>query len=231
VVTVRQLLLLGGGLLALVVAAAVAFPDAVLSPGDLSKSHAGLTCFACHAPFRGPDARCADCHDPKWIASPDAPPFHFALIEDDCAACHTDHRGPAPSVREFRHDLLRGDLRAGCGACHIRPFDEIHAGAADACGSCHGVKGWKPATFLHDGFRFDRDHPATCRACHPASHASYTCYGCHEHAPGEVAEKHREMGEFEDCARCHRSGDEIEAEGGRGTDDGRRRRRGRGEDD
>lgn len=217
----RRLLLLGGGLLSTIAGMSIAFPHAVLSPGDVSNGHAGIACFSCHAPFRGP-SRCTACHDPERIAT--APPFHFALLENECSACHTDHQGPAPSVREFRHELLRPSLREGCGGCHIGPFDEVHAGAAKECGSCHRVEGWKPSTFLHEGFRFDRDHPATCRACHPAGHGTYTCYGCHEHALDEIAEEHREKGiaEFEECAGCHRSADEHEAEGGGG-----RRRRGR----
>lgn len=235
----RRLLLAGSGLLAAIAAASVAFPHAVLSPGEVAEGHAAIErdCFACHSPFRGPDGRCTTCHEPAEIESPGRPRFHEALLDRACSACHTDHEGRhAPrAVREFRHDLLREDVREECARCHVPPADGNHQGLRGKCAACHRTDRWKPSTFHHaESFRFDRNHPADCAACHPKGLGEYTCYGCHEHEPAEVARKHRKEGiaDFEACAECHRSGDEDEVEGrGEEDDGGRRRGRGRGKDD
>jgi hypothetical protein len=233
VVAVRRLFLVGAAFLVAIEAASVAFPHAMLSPGDVSRGHHEIEgdCFACHAPFQGPDERCVTCHEVSKIKTPGRTAFHFALLEKECSACHTDHEGrSAPrSIREFRHDLLRADVRDRCGGCHSPPADPVHVGVGNECGACHRVQGWKPSTFDHArSFRFDRDHPADCKSCHPSGFESFTCYGCHEHAPAEVGEKHRKEGipDFEDCARCHRSGDQGEVEGAEGEAE----HRGRGGD-
>ena len=43
---------------------------------------------------------------------------------------------------------------------------------------------------------------------------AYTCYGCHEHSRAKIRREHLEEGirDYENCAECHRSGDEDEAE-------------------
>lgn len=222
-----------------IAAASLAFPHAMLSPGDVVEGHAAVEgdCFACHAPFRGPDGRCTRCHEVEKIESPGRPRFHTALLERECSACHTDHEGrSAPrAIREFRHDLLRADVRDDCAGCHVPPADAIHTGVRGECAACHRTEGWKPSTFDHArAFRFDRNHPPDCATCHPAGLREYTCYGCHEHGREEMRRKHSEEGiaDFEACVECHRSGDEDEVEGrGEEEDDGHRRRRGRGKDD
>lgn len=159
-----------------------------------------------------------------------------AAVRKDCGSCHL---GEKPA------DALHQRLQVGCASCHStgawrpasfdhgsltsvsncischqadRPDDELHRQASDTCGTCHGTGSWRPATFDHARyFRFDANHPATCRTCHTDSRsfATYTCYGCHEHAPARIAAEHREEGisNFQDCSRCHRSGEEDEAEG------------------
>jgi hypothetical protein len=68
-----------------------------------------------------------------------------------------------------------------------------------------------------------------CVTCHDVAsdYARYTCYGCHEHTPTNMAREHREEGisaqELADCARCHRSADKHEG----GERHGRGRGRGR----
>lgn len=232
----RRRLLQSAVLFAALVAASFAAPYPMLGPGRLSERHAALEsdCFACHAPFRGPDARCVACHEPAGIdaAATGRPAFHAALRSTDCAACHTEHRGrEAPrSIREFRHGLLREELSGRCGGCHAPPADALHRDVGQECAACHRFEGWRPATFDHEArFRFDRDHPAACRSCHPEGFGGYTCYGCHEHGRAEVARQHLEEGiaDFERCAECHRSADEGEAQRGRRG----RGRRGRRDDD
>jgi len=80
-----------------------------------------------------------------------------------------------------------------------------HGPVKDACATCHGPQGWRPAkiasTFDHAKFRFQLDgtHAQTaCRACHVSlvfADARVACVSCHQDA-------HRgELGD--DCARCH----------------------------
>jgi len=63
---------------------------------------------------------------------------------------------------------------------------------------------------------------AECVKCHlNHDYGKYTCYGCHEHSPSEIREKHLEEGieDYEKCTECHRNADE---------DDTKRRWRSRG---
>lgn len=275
-----QMLVLGAAYGGLV----VWLPETTVSPGDLIAGHERLAgdCFSCHTAFRGtPAAKCLACHPLATIGlelttgvpitrADRKPPFHQALLDPACVACHSDHVGAGRlgATAVFTHELLRQDVLATCGECHgdrtpqddlhraapvtcgschgftawkpatfdhallpagqricvtchagARPSDRLHRQAGDDCVACHGTQAWKPATFAHEKyFRFDRHHPADeCQSCHPDTLDRYTCYGCHEHTPQGIASEHREEGitDFEDCVRCHRSGDEHEAERGR----------------
>ena len=123
-------------------------------------------------------------------------------------------------ARELLPSLLRTEMRSACADCHEPPSDELHADSlagAGNCAACHTDAAWTPASFAHDEFfRFDRDHPASCVSCHEGpGFTSYTCYGCHEHTPANIRGEHIEEGirDFEDCASCHRSGDEHDIRG------------------
>ena len=87
-------------------------------------------CLACHAPFQGPDERCAKCHEVEAIESPGRPRFHGALLERECSACHTDHEGRAAprAIREFRHErlVLADGTKIGGG-----PVASVVAGASE----------------------------------------------------------------------------------------------------
>lgn len=207
--------------------------ESMLSPGHLIEEHTDIekACFRCHSPFRGVGtARCVACHRIEAIGLETvngAPllgrkiPFHRSLLEGACAACHTDHVGldPEGTIAGFEHTLLMTSAMAACNDCHDRqrPGDAIHTDTKAGCGPCHDTAAWTPATFEHEPyFRFDRHHPEDCQACHttPGNLSAYTCYGCHEHTPGNIRSEHLEEGirEFEACEACHRSGDEEEAE-------------------
>lgn len=220
------------GLLA-VLAAVWRHPAAMLSPGTLLEGHAAITedCFACHAPWRGVEARrCIACHalDRIGVMTTRGVPlparraiFHGALVEPDCAACHTDHAGPAPAARRFSHDLLDAKTREACATCHAKPDDRLHGRVPAQCATCHSPDRWRPARFEHDRFfRLEGDHAAGCETCHAQGFAQYTCYGCHEHTPDGIRREHEEEGirDFSDCVQCHRSGEEHEGGGERDDD-------------
>jgi len=111
--------------------------------------------------------------------------------------------------------LLEPAVEKQCNGCHVEPDDSLHQKIEGNCSSCHTQERWTPATFDHDKyFRFDRDHTTVCSTCHiDDDYRDYTCYGCHEHSRSKIREEHVEEGidDYENCAECHRSGDEDEA--------------------
>lgn len=229
------------GIVLLGVAALVfVFPEPMLSPGPLLKAHQQLSgdCFACHAPLRGSaPEQCIACHEVKQIglftttgqpivkAQPQTP-FHQDLTEQNCLACHAEHRGLEASraLRTFSHSLLKAETREQCASCHAAPKDALHRQVKDDCQQCHSPERWKPASFAHEKFfLLDRDHNVSCATCHTGNNfETFTCYGCHEHTPAKIRAEHEEEGirDFENCVECHRSADEPE----HGKRDGRRER-------
>lgn len=201
----------------------------------------GISCDACHAEHaRGPirtlsfkhelfpdqvRTNCLACHDAERPQTP--------VHRQATSACGSCHATTAWKPARFSHDGLTAEQRPQCATCHAskRPADTIHTASPAECGTCHSTSAWRPASFDHQRyFRFDRRHPSTCATCHQVAgnFKTYTCYGCHEHTPAKMqAEHRRQQGQnLDQCARCHRSGDEHGAEGGEGGD-GRGERRSR----
>jgi len=242
--------------LTILVLLVILFPNLMITPGKPIEAHAELAsdCFACHTPFIGSRAaKCIVCHKVEEIGlittkglsiarEKKNVAFHQKLIEEDCVACHSDHKGVKAfrPISQFSHELLEPELETQCDSCHRTPSDDLHQKAKGSCGQCHSQDAWIPATLDHDDyFRFDRDHDTDCETCHiDNDYASYTCYGCHEHSRSKIREEHVEEGirDYEQCTECHRSGDEDEAKriwrskefdarGLRATDSERYRRR------
>lgn len=218
--------------LTLLVLLAMFVPHLMISPGNPIDAHAEMTtdCFACHTPFLGSSPeKCIACHKVAEIGlkTTEGLPiakekkkvvFHQTLIEKDCIACHSDHKGVQAfrPISQFSHQLLELKLQKECNNCHVNPDDALHREIKGNCGQCHTQEDWLPATFAHEKyFRFDRDHNTECETCHINNdYADYTCYGCHEHSRSKIREEHVEEGiyDYEICVECHRSGDEDEAE-------------------
>ncbi|MBF0277099.1 MAG: cytochrome c3 family protein [SAR324 cluster bacterium] len=212
---------------------AIQYPHLMLNPGELSKGHQKLKteCFSCHTFFSGiPAEKCAFCHTVDQIGLKTSTgvliqkerngniSFHQNLLEEDCTACHTDHQGinTDQHILTFSHDLIKASLRDQCRSCHLSPEDNLHQGSKDNCSQCHFQTKWIPASFDHTQyFRFDSDHKDNCESCHlDQNFQQYTCYECHEHSASKIRREHLKEGisNFENCAECHRSGDEHEAE-------------------
>ena len=221
---------------------------------DCNRCHAKPT-DELHTPLPN---KCAACHDTQgWKPARE---FDHSLLsaasKSDCASCHqrpTDtlhermkgncascHSTTAWKPATFDHAVLSAAEKDHCATCHQPPKDAFHQGTKDNCASCHGTNAWSPSTFDHSAyFRLDGDHNTKCATCHQANnYSSYTCYGCHEHTPGNIIGEHQEEGitNITDCVRCHRSGDEddIRMDGRSGSEGGEGARKGRdreGEDD
>jgi hypothetical protein len=203
----------------------------------LEGEHAALACIACHAGARTLDdlraapQECVACHQDD-----DA---HEGQFGQDCGQCHTpvaweeatfDHDATAfpltgahtdTDCTECHRDGAYQGTPQECVACHEDPA--YHAGLFGTdCASCHTTGDWAPASYDRP-HQFPTNHgesgPSPCQTCHPDNLDSYTCYGCHEHERLEVQQKHREEGiqDFQDCMRCHPTGQEEE--GGEGEDD------------
>ncbi len=218
--------------LVVLVLLAIIVPQLMISPGKPIEAHAELAtdCFACHTPFIGSQAdKCIVCHKVDEIGLKTTKglliasekknvAFHQKLIEDDCMACHSDHKGVKAfrPISQFSHKLLDASLQKQCDSCHSNPGDNLHMKIKGNCSQCHTQDAWMPATFDHNEyFYLDRDHNAECAVCHINNdYANYTCYGCHEHSRSNIREEHVEEGiyDYENCVECHRSADEDEAE-------------------
>jgi hypothetical protein len=217
-------------------------PSLALTPGGLAAGHQAVRddCFACHAAFQGaPAAKCLVCHQLEGLglrtvegqprAKPDVRNNRLhAVVRGDCGGCHAEHRGRGATRARFSHQQLEPAAREGCAACHAqeRPSDALHRSATGECSACHQLQAWKPATFEHARyFVFDENHPARCQDCHAGqAYDRYTCYGCHDHTPENMAAAHREEGltDLADCVKCHRSGSEHGEGGGGRERDGER---------
>ncbi len=218
--------------LAVLVFLVIFSPHLMISPGKPIGAHAELAtdCFACHTPFIGSrPGKCIACHKVEEIGLKTTKglvidkeeknvTFHQKLIKEDCVACHSDHKGVQAfrPIGQFSHRLLEPAVEKQCDSCHDNPGDVLHQKIEGNCSSCHTQERWTPATFDHDKyFRFDREHTTECSTCHIKNdYNNYTCYGCHEHSRSNIREEHNEEGiyQYESCVKCHRSGDEEEAE-------------------
>jgi hypothetical protein len=190
--------------------------------------HAQVPCEGCHdgGSLSDTPSRCVDCHQVD-----DAHGGQFGI---DCAGCHTadDWKNATFDHARTAFPLTGAHQQVGCAQCHsggrfkgtpvacvgCHQDPAFHRGLFEnACDVCHTTSAWLPG-------RFDRPHtfplihgaagPSPCRTCHAGALASYTCYGCHEHNPAEMQEEHAEEGisDIANCARCHPTGLEDEAE-------------------
>ena len=203
--------------------------------------HKALTrqnCTACHLDHQGifPDQKltfehtlldpitvqnCLNCHQKQEDV------LHSALA-GTCNSCHNFENWK--TVTRFDHEMINKDQSQNCLSCHQKPKDKLHSRIVTNCLSCHSVTKWKPATFEHSlYFVLDQDHNTDCIVCHKNNNfETYTCYGCHEHTPSNIASKHREEGitDFNQCAKCHKSADEDNI-----SNEGRSKKKDNGEDD
>jgi hypothetical protein len=124
-------------------------------------------------------------------------PLDGKHAEIQCDACHADK-------------VFRG-TPSECSQCHKEP--DIHAGVFGLkCNYCHTTDAWSPATVRQHTFPLnhgvgDKNSELQCDACHGNNYIDYTCYNCHDHQPGGIAQSHASLKIPEQdlvaCAACH----------------------------
>ena len=107
--------------LAICIAIIFYYPTEMISPGELVEGHQNLSakCISCHQPFKGvSNNKCISCHKLDEIGEDtlhtinlvnknEKVLFHNNLVNQDCVACHSDHKGikPVVSLSKFEHSL------------------------------------------------------------------------------------------------------------------------------
>jgi len=192
-------------------------------------ANAAIQCAGCHTPGDGIKVAfdlnlCLDCHTQADLIFMGEHQTQFGV---DCLTCHDglDRMHDFEHNRVFFLDGRHVEIEcvdchinqiftgtpAECGACHTEP--ELHAGYFGVqCENCHSSQAWTPARMTAHNFPLDHGEQGliACETCHTDRYTAYTCYGCHEHQPGEILSKHREEGisqaELVGCVACHPTG-------------------------
>jgi hypothetical protein len=193
--------------------------DHNLSSFKLTGAHRSAQCKDCHSNgvYKGTPSTCVSCHDKN--------DSHNGAFGKDCGSCHSTNGW---SGAKFDHNLssfkLVGDhLGVGCGSCHkngkykgtptncegCHGEPKFHAGMFDSsCANCHNENGWTPAPY-RGPHSFPMKHGKknnSCTSCHQPTLKQWSCYLCHDKA--EIAKKHQEenIGNFDNCLKCHANG-------------------------
>lgn len=188
-----------------------------------------LRCSGCHTSEDGFTVSfdidvCVACHAQENPVFMEEHRFQFG---QDCLACHDgidrmsdfdhdrffilDGKHVEISCEDCHLDQVFSGTPSVCMDCHEEP--EIHRGYFGLqCESCHSTSAWSPARMTDHNFPLDHGESGlvACEVCHTTRYTEYTCYGCHEHQPGEILEEHLDEGisqaEMADCVACHPGG-------------------------
>jgi hypothetical protein len=169
----------------------------------LTGAHANAPCIACHSRAGSSQAlaatstECYSCHAGNDI--------HKGSLGKQCGQCHTATTWGSAT---FSHSSLTGDLSTkDCASCHAN--DDRHGGSLGRlCGQCHNTRSWGGATFSHAGFPTSHGGASACVTCHPKGTGTYTCFGCHAHAPASIQSQHggSSLTSIRNCVQCHQGG-------------------------
>jgi len=198
-------------------------------PGKVIAGHAKLEtdCKQCHVRFNksAQSGLCLDCHKDVARDVMAKQGYHGRLKEQECRACHTEHKGRDVNIapldeKGFDHSLTDFSLKGGhlspkvqckdchpkgkkhreapsdCYACHKK--DDKHKGSlGKACADCHSEKNWKDTLFDHSKTRF----PLT------GKHRDVQCKACHSDPKFKGAPMQ--------CVACHRKDDQRKGHQGK----------------
>ena len=139
--------------------------------------------------------------------------FHQELIEQDCMACHSDHRSPhgsrSSSRKPFSHAVRCAPaVRAAVRELPQTPADRLHRTDPGQLPVLPPDRGLEAGDLRPRQVLRARPRPrGPCETCHKNNdYSRYTCYGCHEHSQAKIRAEHVEEGirDFENCVECHR---------------------------
>lgn len=179
----------------------------VASPGPLSTAHTifGERCEACHTPARGATAEaCLTCHAtaaPELLSKPSTA-FHASVNE--CAGCHSEHRGQNRRPITMDHALLVaiGHARAATGMLgNGSRFAHYVAWIRAQLNSAGSAP--KP---LESGSLVSLD----CAGCHTNRDVHRTLFGwecqsCHNVVAWTIAGFRHPSPLSQECAQCHQA--------------------------
>jgi hypothetical protein len=203
--------------------------ESVIMPGKVIAGHAKLEtdCKQCHVRFNrsAQSGLCLDCHKDVARDVITKQGYHGRLKEQECRACHTEHKGRDVNIapldeKRFDHSLTDFALKGGhagskvqcrdchpkgkkhreapsnCYACHQK--DDKHKGSlGKACADCHSEKNWKDTLFDHSKTKF----PLT------GKHRDVQCKSCHSDPKFKGAPTQ--------CVACHRKDDQRKGHQGK----------------
>jgi len=194
----------------------------LLSPGELTKAHAGLegiaNCEKCHERGQRISAqKCLSCHKPVADRIARRLGVHRD-VKGDCVSCHVEHHGADGELRPF--DQAKFDHAGVAGF----PLDGRHAVLAGKCAACHKTRSFLAVAASCQSCHKDAHNGklgAACASCHTTrvafkdviaggrfdhsktafplmgAHASVTCTSCH------VNGAYRGLS-FSSCTSCHK---------------------------
>jgi hypothetical protein len=203
--------------------------ETAIMPGQVIQGHADLEtdCKKCHVRFdkKAQTGLCLDCHKDVAHDTRQKQGYHGRIPEQECRACHTEHKGRAMKIaafdpKTFDHRLTDFPLKGGhlgpkaecrnchasgkkfraapseCVACHLK--DDKHKGSLGKdCADCHSEKNWKDTRFDHAKTRF----PLT------GKHRDVLCKACHADPKFKGAPTQ--------CVACHRKDDQRKGHQGK----------------
>lgn len=203
--------------------------ETAIMPGKVIQGHADIEsdCKKCHVRFdkKAQTGLCLDCHKDVAHDTREKQGYHGRIPEQECRACHTDHKGRAMKIaafdpKTFDHRLTDFPLRGGhlgpkaecrvchatgkkfrdapteCVACHQK--DDKHKGSLGKdCASCHSDKNWKDTRFDHAKTRFPLS----------GKHRDVPCKECHADPKFKGAPTQ--------CVACHRKDDQRKGHQGK----------------
>jgi hypothetical protein len=178
---------------------------ALISPGPLSRPHAGLEglskCQSCHERGQKVTAeKCLACHRPIADRIARRSGVH-ASVRGDCVTCHSEHAGVDGELRPF-------DQKGFNHAAVTRfALDGKHAPVAGQCASCHKARSFLTLKSSCSSCHMDVHRGALgpdCAACHSTKTAFKDLGGQFNHAKAAfpLLGAHRAVA----CAACHVNG-------------------------
>jgi hypothetical protein len=211
--------------------------ETVVMPGKVIEGHADIEsdCSECHAAFSRDKQRilCMDCHEDVADDVDGGRGYHGRdekALEQECAACHTEHIGRDADVvnfdpQTFEHHLSdflleTGHQEVACEDCHAIDVkyreapsicfdchaedDEHKGGLGEECQTCHRATKWPETEYDHKketGYALIGGHlEPECTGCHIDNSYKDTPTDCY--ACHKADDSHKGLNGT-DCAHCH----------------------------